>query len=118
MANGKFVYNSGASTYVFADNYVYGYLAERHQFTDRGRAVDGTMRTYLGGSKKSWVLIFRHIGTAQKDALEAIFNLQVDLDFYADADGAKTMTCQWANPFNFRQTSPGLWSGTIHLEEI
>jgi len=116
MANGKFVWDGGS--YTFDKNYTYAYKSEKQDFSDRARAVDGTLRTYSQVLKQRWLLTFTYIPTAQKDQFATIKALQKDLEFYADADEALTMNCQWVNDFNFREAAPGLWNGTIELEEL
>ena len=43
---------------------------------------------------------------------------QVELDFYENAALGKNCTALWYNDFNFVMVAPGLWSGTIELQEI
>ena len=43
---------------------------------------------------------------------------QVEIDFYREAGGAKTFTGLWTSDLDFREVSPGLWSGSMVLEEV
>ncbi|MBI4795870.1 MAG: hypothetical protein HY790_08560, partial [Deltaproteobacteria bacterium] len=86
--------------------------------TDRERALDGTLRSYSRGLKQRWVLKFQYISRAQKDQLTAIKQAQTDIDFYRDAENTKTFTGVWTSDLDFREVAPGLWSGSMVLEEV
>jgi len=121
MAYGKFVWNpgGGATSYTFAINYTYSTKPFVEDKTDKGRAIDGTLRTYNQTLKKSWVLTFRNISLTQKNQFKTIKEAQVDIQFYPVAtDQSPLFTGRWTNHFNFIETAPGLWTGDIQLEEI
>ncbi len=120
MAFAKFTWTPAGGSlqeYTCAVNYSYASKPGLADVSDRGRAIDGTLRTYAHPLKKSWMLAFRNISTAQKDQLLTIKQTQVDIDFYADGS-TKTCTAQWTNAFNFVEAAPGVWNGTIQLEEV
>ena len=48
----------------------------------------------------------------------AIKQAQTDIDFFRDGTGAKTFTGVWTNDLDFREVAPGLWSGSMMLEEV
>jgi len=121
MANGKFVWTprGGAQqSYTFPDNFSFGYEAPRQEAGDIGRAIDGTLRSYSRDLKQRWALPFNYIYAAQKEQFWAIKQAQAEIDFYEDGAGDKTCTALWTNDFNFVLVAPGLWSGTIELEEV
>jgi hypothetical protein len=120
MANGKLTWTpSGGSpqSYTLTVNYTYASRNQISDKTDRGRAIDGTMRTYNFDLKKSHVIAFRNVPATMATQLQTIKEAQVDVNFYADGS-TLTLTGQWINAFNFVETAPGLYSGTIQLEEI
>jgi hypothetical protein len=121
MANAKLEWTSPGGirqSYVLPVNFTYDYQELSQDESDRERALDGTLRSYYRGLKARWVLKFRHIGPAQKDRLTEIKQAQVDIDFYRQGDGPKTFSGAWINDLDFRETAPGLWSGSIVLEEV
>jgi hypothetical protein len=121
MANAKLEWTpAGGSrqSYTLPVNFTYDYQELSQDDSDRERAVDGTLRSYRRGLKVRWVLKFRHISPAQKDKLVQIKQSQTDIDFYRQADGPKTFSGDWTNDLDFREAAPGLWSGSIVLEEI
>ena len=121
MANAKFIWTpEGGSqqSYILEANYAFTTKPFIQDTSDHGRAIDGTLRTYESPLKQSWLLAFRNVSTAQKEQLKTIKEAKADLDFYQDAAGGLTFTGRWTNPFNFIETAPGVWTGTIQLEEI
>ena len=48
----------------------------------------------------------------------AIKQAQADIDFFRDGTGGKTFTGVWTNDLDFREVAPGLWSGSMVLEEV
>jgi len=121
MANAKLEWTpKGGSRqgYTLPVNFTYDYQELGQDESDRERALDGTLRSYSRGLKARWVLRFKHIGTAQKEQLTALKQAQVDLDFYRDATGAKTFKGVWTNDLDFREVAPGLWSGSLVLDEV
>lgn len=120
MANGKFTWTpTGGSlqTYIPEVQYTFASKLSLTDKTDRGRAIDGTMRTYVFGLKKTYVIAFKNIPLAQVQQLQTIKEAQVDVSFYADGTNL-TLPGQWTNAFNFVETSPGLYAGNIQLEEV
>jgi hypothetical protein len=105
-------------SYTLPVNFTWDYKELAQDETDRERAVDGTLRSYLRGLKQRWTLQFKYIATAQKDVLVAIKQAQADIDFFRDGSGPKTFTGVWTNDLDFREVSPGLWSGSMILEEV
>jgi hypothetical protein len=105
-------------SYVLPVNFTWDYQELHQDETDRERALDGTLRSYARPLKQRWVLKFQYIAAAQKDQLAAIKQAQVEIDFFRDAEGAKTFTGVWSNDLDFRETAPGAWSGSMVLEEV
>ncbi|MFI5331886.1 MAG: hypothetical protein ACHQ2F_12775, partial [Desulfobaccales bacterium] len=99
-------------------NFTWDYQELVQDETDRDRALDGTLRSYARPLKRRWVLKFQYISASQKDQLTAIKEVQTDVDFYRDAVGSKTFTGAWTNDLDFREVAPGLWSGSMVLEEV
>lgn len=121
MANAKLEWTPPGGhrqSYILPVNFSRDYQELAQDETDRERALDGTLRSYSRGLKQRWVLKFQYISPAQKDQLCAIKQAQTDIDFYRDAGGAKTFTGAWTSDLDFREVAPGLWSGTIVLEEV
>jgi hypothetical protein len=50
--------------------------------------------------------------------LTALKQAQTDIDFYRDAGNTKTFSGVWTNDLDFREVAPGLWSGSVVLEEV
>ena len=118
---GKFVWTprgAAAQSYTFPVHFSFGYEAPQVESADAGRAIDGTLRSYARPLKQKWTLPFKYVDAAQKDQFWAIKQAQVELDFYENAALGKTCTALWSNDFNFVMVAPGLWSGTIELQEI
>jgi hypothetical protein len=105
-------------SYTLPVNFTWDYQELAQDETDRERALDGTMRSYLRGLKQRWVLRFQFISTAQKEVLAAVKQAQADIDFFRDGTGVRTFTGVWTNDLDFREVSPGLWSGSMILEEV
>jgi hypothetical protein len=122
MANCKFVWTpvgGSQQSYVPPVNFSFGYESPEQEAMDLGRAIDGTLRSYVRELKQKWVLPFKYVLKAQRDQFKTIKDAQVDLDFYWSADDPEpTCTGLWTNDFNFVLAAPGLWSGTIELQEI
>jgi hypothetical protein len=121
MANAKLEWTpTGGSrqSYTLPVNFTYDYQELGTDDGDRERALDGTLRSYARDLKARWVLKFQYIGTAQKEQLGALKQAQVDIDFYREAGGPKTFTGVWTNDLDFREVSPGLWSGSMVLDEV
>lgn len=120
MAYAKFVWTpAGGSptSYTLPVNYTFTSKPFLQDESDRGRAIDGTMRTYAQALKEVWILTFKAITLAQRNQLKTIKEAQVDIGFYQDGI-ILTFTGQWVNAFNFVEVAPGLWGGTIQLEEV
>jgi hypothetical protein len=118
--NGKFTWTpegQSLQTYVLPVNYTFASKLAAADKSDRSRAIDGTLRTYAFGLKKTYLIAFKNIPADMVTQLRAIKEAQVDVGFYADGVNL-TLTGQWVNAFNFTETSPGLWAGTIQLEEV
>jgi len=105
-------------SYTLPVNFSWDYQELSQDETERERALDGTLRSYSRGLKQRWLLKFQYISPAQKDQLTIIKQAQTDIDFFRDAGGVKTFTGVWTNDLDFREVTPGAWSGTIVLEEI
>jgi len=121
MANAKLEWRpAGGSlqSYTLPVNFTYDYQELAQDDSDRERAVDGTLRSYGRAFKARWVLRFKYIATAQKEQLASIKQAQTDIDFFRAANGSKTFTGVWTNDLDFREVAPGLWSGSMVLEEI
>jgi hypothetical protein len=75
MANARLEWTplgGSAQSYTLPVNFTWDYQELAQDETDRERAVDGTLRSYLRGLKQRWVLQFQFISTPQKDVLVAI----------------------------------------------
>ena len=121
MANAKLAWTplgENRQSYTLPVNFSWDYSELGQDETDRERALDGTLRSYARVLKQRWVLKFQYVSTAQKDQLAAIKQAQTDIDFFRDAGGLKTFTGAWTNDLDFREVAPGLWSGTMVLEEV
>ncbi len=121
MANAKLEWTpQGGSrqSYTLPTNFTWDYQELLQDEADRERAVDGTLRSYSRGMKQRWSLNFEYISTAQKDHLTAIKKAQADIDFFRDGGTTKTFTGAWTSDLNFHETAPGLWSGSMVLEEV
>jgi hypothetical protein len=121
MANARLAWTpvgGSRQSYTLPVNFTWDYKELAQDETDRERAVDGTLRSYLRGLKQRWTLQFKFIATAQKDVLVAIKQAQADIDFFREGSGAKTFTGVWTNDLDFREVAPGFWSGSIILEEV
>jgi hypothetical protein len=121
MTNAKLEWTpSGGSrqSYILPVNFTYDYQELSQDDSDRERALDGTLRSYERDLKARWVLKFQYIGMAQRDKLISIKRAQVDIDFYREADGPRTFSGVWTNDLDFREVAPGLWSGSMVLEEV
>jgi hypothetical protein len=121
MANARMEWTPAGSSrqsYTLPVNFTWDYQELAQDETDRERALDGTMRSYLRGLKQRWVLQFQFISATQKDALIAIKQAQTDIDFFRDGTGSKSFAGVWTNDLDFREVSPGFWSGSMILEEV
>jgi hypothetical protein len=120
MGNARLEWGNGVSrqSYALPVNFTWDYQELAQDETDRERALDGTLRSYARGLKQRWVLKFQYVSADQKEALAAIKRAQTDIDFYRDADGPKTFTGAWTNDLDFKEVAPGLWSGSLVLEEV
>jgi hypothetical protein len=121
MANARLEWTpEGGSrqSYTLPVNFTWDYQELAQDETDRERALDGTMRSYLRGLKQRWVLQFQYISSVQKDVLVGIKQAQADIDFFRDGIGSKTFTGVWTNDLDFREVAPGFWSGSVILEEV
>jgi hypothetical protein len=121
MANARLEWTPAGGSlqkYTMPVNFSWDYQELAQDETDRERALDGTMRSYLRGLKQRWVLRFQYISATQKDALASIKQAQADIDFFRDGNGPKTFTGVWINDLDFHEVSPGFWSGSIILEEV
>ena len=120
MANARLEWTVDGNrlSYVLPVNFTWDYQELAQDETDRERALDGTLRSYARGLKQRWVLKFQYVSANQKDALTAIKLAQTDIDFFRDGSGPKTFTGAWTNDLDFKETAPGLWSGTVVLEEV
>jgi hypothetical protein len=120
MANARLEWTVSGSrqSYALPVNFTWDYQELTQDETDRQRALDGTLRSYARGLKQRWILQFQYISTAQKEVLAALKQAQTDIDFFRDGGGAKTFTGAWTNDLDFREVAPGLWSGSMVLEEV
>ena len=105
-------------SYPLPVNFTWDYQELAQDETDRDRALDGTMRSYARPLKRRWVLKFQYISASQKQQLAAVKEAQVDVDFFREAAGPKTFTGAWTNDLDFKEVAPGLWSGSMVLEEV
>ncbi len=120
MGFAKFTWTSSGQPlqeYVVPVNYTFASKPALADKSDRGRAIDGTMRVYNFPLKQTFVVAFKNIPLAMKTQLQAIKAAQVDVNFYADGTNL-SFTGQWVSSFNFPETSPGLYAGGIQLEEV
>ncbi len=104
--------------YILPVNFTWDYQELAQDDTDRDRALDGTLRSYARPLKRRWVLKFQYISGPQKEQLAALKEAQTEVDFYRDAGGSRTFTGAWTNDLDFREVAPGMWSGSIVLEEV
>jgi hypothetical protein len=121
MANAKLEWTpTGGSrlSYTLPVNFNWDYQELGTDDSDRERALDGTLRSYSRGLKARWVLRFTYIGTDQKEQLAAVKRAQAEIDFYREDGGGKTFTGLWTSDLDFREVSPGWWSGSLVLEEV
>jgi hypothetical protein len=121
MAKAKLAWTAADGSnqsYTLPVNFTWDYKELGQDETDRERALDGTLRSYARPLKQLWTLKFQYVSAAQKEQLAAIKEVQSDVDFYRDADGDKTFTGVWTSDLDFREVHPGLWSGSIVLEEV
>jgi hypothetical protein len=121
MATAKLAWTAGDGnyqSYTLPVNFTWDYQELAQDGTDRSRALDGTLRSYARPMKRRWILKFQYISASQKEQLAAIKEAQADVDFYREAAGPKTFTGDWSNDLDFREVAPGLWSGSIVLEEV
>jgi hypothetical protein len=121
MANARLEWTplgGSPQSYTLPVNFTWDYQELAQDETDRERTVDGTLRSYLRGLKQRWNLRFQFISTVQKDVLVTIKQAQADIDFFRDGTGGKTFTGVWTNDLDFREVAPGLWSGSMMLEEV
>jgi len=121
MANAKLAWTplgGSRQSYNLPVNFSWDYQELALDETDRERALDGTLRSYSRGLKQRWVLKFQYISTAQKDQLTVIKQAQTDIDFHRDAENTKTFTGVWTSDLDFREVAPGVWSGSMVLEEV
>jgi len=121
MANARLEWTpvgGSRQSYTLPVNFTWDYQELAQDETDRERALDGTLRSYLRGLKQRWVLRFQFISTAQKDVLVGLKQAQADIDFFRDGTGPKTFTGVWTNDLDFREVAPGSWSGSMILEEV
>jgi hypothetical protein len=121
MANAKLEWTppgSGLMSYTLPVNFTYDYQELATDDNDRERALDGTLRSYTRSMKAQWVLHFKYIGADQKAQLAAIKQAQGEIYFYRADGGPRTFTGLWTNDLDFREVSPGLWSGSMILEEV
>ncbi len=121
MANAKMEWTpvgGSRQSYTLPVNFTWDYQELLQDETDRERALDGTLRSYVRGLKHRWTLKFDCIPAAQKDQMASIKQAQTDIDFFRDAAGAKTFTGAWTNDLNFHEIAPGLWSGSVVLDEV
>jgi hypothetical protein len=121
MANARLEWTpaeGSPQSYTLPVNFTWDYQELAQDETDRERALDGTLRSYLRGLKQRWVLQFQYISAVQKDALVSLKQAQVDIDFFRDGSGPKTFTGVWTNDLDFREVSPGFWTGSMILEEV
>jgi hypothetical protein len=121
MANARLEWTparGSRQSYALPVNFSWDYQELAQDETDRERALDGTLRSYVRGLKQRWVLRFQFIAAVQKDTLAGIKEAQADIDFFRDGSGGKTLTGVWTNDLDFREVAPGLWSGSMVLEEV
>jgi hypothetical protein len=110
--------NGSLQGYTLPVNFTWDYQELAQDDTDRDRALDGTLRSYARPLKRRWVLKFQYISAAQKEQLATIKEAQTDVEFYRDAEEPRTFTGSWTNDLDFREVFPGLWSGSLVLEEV
>ncbi len=121
MANARLAWTppgGSRQSYTLPVNFTWDYQELAQDETDRERALDGTLRSYLRGLKQRWVLKFQYISAAQKEVLAAMKQAQADIDFFRDGTGPLTFTGAWTNDLDFKEVAPGFWSGSITLEEV
>jgi len=120
MSYAKFLWGAGtADNYTLAQNFSFTSRLFKRDNSDRARAIDSSMRVYDFPLKKSYLLGFRSVSLTQKDKLATIKDLQKDLTLYLDAASTTVdLVGQWVNDFNFTEISPGVWAGTIQMDEV
>jgi len=122
MANGKIVYypdGETATTYAFGRNPKYPYGVGRLDLVSRKRALDGTAFSDKGPTKKTYHLEFAAAPAAQKEAFEAAYDSGYPVNFYLDADEAKTAEVEFdAPPEITRVEAPGeYWDISVEFTE-
>jgi hypothetical protein len=125
---GKFVWNSGASSYIFEKDFTQILEQRIDTQEDYARAADGTLRLYGSSDstkhKKSLRLQFEEIGATQRNQFATIWKQGLELDFYLkQTDSQAYGTFRWVKGFNFTyshwgMTYKNLWRGEIYLEEV
>jgi hypothetical protein len=122
---GKFIWNSGASSYIFVKDYtnILELTIDPHENYER--ADDGTLRMYRSATfKKSIELQFEDVGGTQRNQFATIWKQNLNIDFYRkQTDTTKLGVFAWVGGFNFAYSEWGmyykeLYSGRIILEEI
>lgn len=121
MANGKIVYlvNGTLTTYIFAMNPQYPYKPGYEDLNSRKLALDGTDYMDVGPIKKTFSLEFRFAPDAQKEAFGAAYESGFPVDFYLDANLAKTATINFTAPPDItREEVPeSLWSISVECRK-
>jgi hypothetical protein len=121
MAKAKLAWTTADGSYqnyILPVNFSWDYQELAQDDGDRERALNGALRSYARPLKQRWSLKFQYISAAQKEQLAAIKAVQTEVDFFRDAAGPKTFTGVWTNDLDFREVAPGLWSGSVVLEEV
>src|SRR3990167_1226150 len=122
---GKFVWNAGASSYIFVKDYssILELSVDPHETYER--ADDGSLRVYRSATfKRSIELQFEDVGATQRNQFATIWKQNLDIDFYRkQTDGTKLGAFAWLGGFNFSYSEWGmyykeLYSGRVILEEI
>jgi len=124
MANGKIIYdvNGTPTTYTFAVNYQFGHKPGYLDLVSRKRALDGTAYADAGPIKRTWQLDFSGAPLAQKEAFEAAYESGLPVDFYLDADLAKTAEVEFTAPPDIASEAAFIagvhtWSISVEFEE-
>ncbi len=124
MANGKIIYDVDGTptTYIFAKNYSFGHKPGYLDLNSRKRALDGTAYMDAGPVKRFWELEFTGAPLAQKEAFEAAYESGLPIDFYLDADLARTAEVNFDAPPDIESEEKFVdevytWAISVRFEE-
>ena len=93
-------------------------------FDKISRTSNGSLKQYEVAQKLKWELKVNNITNDEYNYLKTLYELRTTLEFYEDADAAKTADVFWMPPFDFAPTGRHryfrgtIWEGIIILEEV